>query len=285
MNGRKKLGEILVEQNILSTKTVERMVSLSQRANKRLGTILEEIGLVTSQELAMALAIQHKLKTAFNFSKAYFAPELLSLVTPDTARQNLIFPLKIEGSKLCMAVFDPDNKKVINNIESNYSLTITPFVSTRTDINSAIYKHYFGLDTIEPKRNSVLIVDDDHLILERLSTILSRYYKVYTAPNGMDAYKEVVTKKPHVIVTDKEMPKLDGFGLLTAVHNTIDAEHTPIILISGATSTELESKAFKSGFFDFIQKPIKENTILTRVRRAFDYYEQSKYTIVRPQKY
>jgi PleD family two-component response regulator len=156
-------------------------------------------------------------------------------------------------------------------------LKAIPYVSSRKEIKAAIYKHYFRADTIEPVRKTILIVDDDHMVLERLHKILARYYKVFSANNGMEAYKEAVTKKPHVILTDKEMPKLDGFGLLNAVQSMPETKRIPVILLSGSTNAELESKAFQNGFFDFIQKPIKETTVLTRVKRAFDFYEQQSY--------
>lgn len=278
MSDRKKLGEILIEQNILCLKTVERMLCISQKANKRLGTVLEDMGLITDEELARALAMQHKLRTIFNFSKAYFSPELLRIITADTALKHLIFPLKQDKDKLGIAVFDPDNLKILRNIGANNSLTVIPYVSSRKEIKAAIYRHYFRAETIEPVRRTILIVDDDHMVLERLDKILARHYKVFSAKNGMDGYKEAVTKKPHVILTDKEMPKLDGFGLLNAVQSMPETQGIPVILLSGATSAELESKAFKSGFFDFMQKPIKETTVLTRVKRAFDFYEQHSYS-------
>ena len=277
MNGRKKLGEILIEQNILSLKTVERIVCASKKMNRRFGEVLEEMGLITGQELAIALAIQHRTKTVFNFSKAYFSPQLFNIVAADTALENLIFPLKLENDRLCVAVYDPSDNKILYNIETNNSLSIIRYVSSRADINTAIYKHYFGMSTLEPKRRTVLIVDDDHMVLDRLSSILSPHYQVLTASNGMDAYKEAVTKKPQVILTDKEMPKLDGFGLLNALKSMPDTRKIPVVLVSGATNTELESKAFKSGFFDFIQKPIRETTILTRVKRAFDSCGERSY--------
>ena len=240
---------------------------------------MEDMGLITGQELAVALAIQYRLKTALNFSKAYFSPELLDIVKADTALQNLIFPLKLENNILCVAVFDPSNVKILQNISANNSLSIVQYVSSRSEINKAIYQHYFGVSTIDPLRRTVLVVDDDHLVLDKLVEILSPHYKILTATNGMDAYKEAVTKKPHVIVTDKEMPKLDGFGLLSALQNMHETRKIPVILVSAATDTELESKAFKSGFFDFIQKPIRDTTILTRVKRAFNFCEQPNYSI------
>jgi CheY-like chemotaxis protein len=118
-----------------------------------------------------------------------------------------------------MAVFDPDDLKILRNIEANNSLTVIPYVSTRKEIKAAIYRHYFKANTIEPVRRTILIVNDDHFVLEQLHEMLGKCYKVFSAKDGMKAYREAVTKKPHVILTDKEMPKLCGFGLLNAIQS------------------------------------------------------------------
>ena len=120
----------------------------------------------------------------------------------------------------------------------------------------------------------VLVIEDDKLILTMLTNILSSDYQVYAAMDGMQGYKEVISKKPHVILTDKEMPKLDGYGLLDALKNLPESNNIPVILISGTTNAEVEAEAFAKGFFDFISKPVKELTLLTRVKRAFDYSEK-----------
>ena len=206
MTGRMKLGEIFVEQNILSVRTVERILALSQKGNKRFGTILEEIGLVTGVELAEALALQFKCKTVFNFAKASFPPELLRVLTADTALQHLIFPLKLESGRLHLAVSDPTSTKIIHNIAVNNDVQIIPYVSTRIEINAAICKHYFGIKVVEQVRKTVLVVEDDKMVLALLRNILSTHYNVCTAEDGMEAYKEAVSKRPHVILTDKEMP-------------------------------------------------------------------------------
>ena len=281
MSERKKLGEIFVEQNILCPKTVERVVNTSKKTNKRFGTVLEEFGLITGSELAEALALQYKCKTVFNFARASFSPQLLSIMTADTALQNLIFPLKLESGKLHMAVSDPTNTKIIHNIAANNNVSIIPYVSSRTEINTAICKHYFGMDVTKPVRKTVLVAEDDTMLLTLLRDILSKFYDVFTVADGMDAYKVAVGRKPHVILTDKEMPKLDGFGLLNALRSVPETKAIPVILVSGTATPEDESNAFEKGFFDFIPKPVKEITILTRVKRAVDFYELHNHLLMK----
>ncbi|MCM0081968.1 response regulator [Geomonas sp. Red32] len=261
--------------------TVDRVVGISKSLNKRFGTVLEEMGLITAGELAEALARQYSCRTVSNFARAAFPPQLLGVLTAETALQNLIFPLKLEQGKLHLAMFDPTPTRLLANIAANNQVTVIPYVASRKEINQAICRHYFGLDVGEPARRSVLVAEDDKFVLSMLGNLLSKQYEVFSATNGMDAYKEAIGRKPQVILTDMEMPKLDGFGLLTALQSIPETKGIPVILISGTTSAEAESKAFERGFFDFIPKPVKETTILTRVKRAFDFYDQHNYLFLR----
>ena len=275
MKERKKLGEIFVEQNLISAKTTERVIAISRHLNKRFGTVLEEMGLVTGEELAYALAQQHNCKMISNFTNGSFPPQVLDIIPAEVALQYLLFPLKREGDKLALAMADPTNTKVVGNIAANNNLSIIPFVATSKEINAAICKNYFGMDITEPTRKSVLIVDDDKLILETVSRMLNKEYLIYTAVDGMEAYKVAVSKKPHVILTDKEMPKLDGYKLLSSLKNLAETKATPTILISSTTSIEEELKALEAGFFDFIRKPINPPILLAKVKRAFEFFEKN----------
>jgi CheY-like chemotaxis protein len=271
------LGEIFVEQNLLTPTTVKRVVEISRRIDKRFGTVLEEMGLITGEELAFALGKQYNCKMISNFARGTFSQELLSIIPAEVALQNLLFPLKREGNKLALAMYDPTNTRLVANIAENNNLSILPFVATSKEINTAICINYFGKDIVEPTRKTVLVVDDNKVILEMLKNILSKDYQVVTAEDGLEAYKETLSKKPHVILVDKEMPKLDGYGLISSLRNLPETKNIPTILISGTISTEEELTAFEKGFYDVIHKPIQPPVVLARVKRAFDFYEKKPY--------
>ena len=275
MKERRRLGEIFVEQNLLSTKTVERVIVISKNLHKRFGTVLEEMGLITGEELAYALARQYNCKMISNFTNGSFSSQVLGIIPAEVALQNLLFPLKREGDKLALAMADPTSTKVVSNIAANNNLSIIPFVATSKEINAAICRNYYGMDITEPTRNSILVVDDDKAILETVIRILNKDYLLYTANDGMEAYKVVLSKKPQVILTDKEMPKLDGYKLLSSLKNIAETKSIPTILISATTSIEEELKALEAGFFDFVRKPINPLILLAKVKRAFDSFEKN----------
>ena len=279
MGDRKKLGEIFVETGVVTVKTVERALTLAQAHNRRLGELLEDMGLVTGEELRDALAIQYKCKTANNLSKLEIAAELKQLISLEVAIENFLFPLKVEGKNLALAMADPTNTKVVENIAASNGLKIYPYIATKKDIHAAICKHYIGKEPNLTSEKTVLVVDDDNLIRNVYREILKKNgYRVVVAADGMDGYRQAISEKPHVIVTDKEMPKLNGYALLASLRNSPDTRQIPVILVTGtAMNAEEESKAFEKGFFDYITKPVNEITLAVRVKRAFQFYEHRYY--------
>lgn len=277
----RKLGEILVERNLLCQVTVERVIKIATKLGKKTGAVLEEMGLITEEELAQALALQFNLRPLSSFAKAGFPPEVLAILPAEVALEHTLFPLTIDGNRLALAMADPTETKIVDNIAANNSLIIVPFISTKSEIRRAICKHYFGLDSVDTPKKTVLIVEDERITLGIMKDILSKHYRVITAADGIEAYKEVISKKPHVVLTDEEMPKLNGFGLLTALRAVPETKQIPIILISGTPSDTAEAQAFEKGFFDFISKPVKEITLLTRVKRAYEFSEKQNYLFLR----
>lgn len=267
---RKRLGQIFVEKGLLTEVSVQRLIDHARCKNLRLGTLLEVIGLITPEELAEALAIQYRCRTIMNFSKHSFPAGTLRIVPMEMAVENTIFPLKLEEGKLGLAVADPTLEKLFQEISDLHGVKIIRFVSTRTEINRAIAKHYLGLRMGESEARTILLVEDDALVRESVTNILSKQgYRVETAVDGMDAFNKIFSLRPSLVITDKVMPKLSGYEFLYAVRKIPEFRYTPVILMTAAATPDEEKEAFEKGFFDLILKPVKEIGLLTRIQRAF----------------
>jgi len=272
---RKRLGEIFVERGIISATTCERVLQRAQQLNRRFGSVLEDLDLISGEELASALAAQYGCRTLCNLARLNVPPELLKLIPFEAAMQHLIFPLKREGDRLAVATADPTESRILGNLAADSGLQIVPFVATRQEIREAISRHYLGKPAARPASPTVLAVDDDKTVRTLLSDCLGKAgYRVVTARDGMEAFKSVIAESPHVVISDMEMPKLDGYGLLNALKNIPETRHIPVIMITGkARDEEEELKAFQRGFFDVILKPFSQASVLARVRRAFHFYD------------
>ena len=281
MAQKMKLGEIFVEQNLLSPVTVDRIVGVAKVLKKRFGTVLKEMGLVTDEELAGALAQQFNCRTIFNFSHHTYPRQLLDIIPSEVALNNRLFPLKLQDDILALAIIDPTNIKIVKNIADNNNLRMVLFVTTCKEIDQAICRHYFGLTEEKKPKNTILIADGDKGNAANLSHALSREYSVHVADDGIEAYKETLSKKPHVILADAELSKIDAFGLFDALKNIPETKSIPLILTSSKNSPELEATAFKKGFFDFVAKSANPSSVLNRVKRAFESCEKEQYLFMR----
>lgn len=275
MQQRKRIGEVLVEQGVVTAKTVERMLVVAKRLNKRLGTLLEDLEIITPEELAQVLALQYGTKVASNLVNYAFPPDLLKIISPENALQYIIFPLKMEQNRLLLAMADPTDTKIVTNIAVNRDISIVPMVATRREIMAAICKFYYGRALEEQKERTILVVDDDPTVIQMLSMLLGKNgFKVIGASDGMEGFKEAISKSPHVIITDKGLPKIDGYALLDSLKKIPETKSIPVLLITGQKSDQEEAIAFNKGFFDFIPKPFGEVTIVSRVKRALLFYDR-----------
>jgi len=112
----------------------------------------------------------------------------------------------------------------------------------------------------------ILVVDDFEGNRELLSDFLGEVYEVETAANGQEAIDRMIAGEKYALVLlDLVMPVVDGFGVLEyrAKHHLED--DYPVIIISGDSGVETESRCFDYAISDFIAKPFKEKVVLKRV--------------------
>ncbi|MDB9514249.1 response regulator [Kamptonema animale CS-326] len=112
----------------------------------------------------------------------------------------------------------------------------------------------------------VLIVDDDVLMLARLSGFLTPWgIEVITLTEPQQFWEVLVSNKPDLVVLDIEMPFINGLELCQVVRQDIQWENLPILVVTAHTDPESLQKAFIAGADDFISKPVLGPELVTRV--------------------
>ncbi len=104
------------------------------------------------------------------------------------------------------------------------------------------------------EKNRVLIVDDDNMTLQTLSMALEDDYDTLTATNGLNALKTLAREDIDVILSDLDMPGLNGIELLAKINEM--EEPVPVIVISGQGNIEAAVEAMKLGACDYVSKPV-----------------------------
>ena len=101
----------------------------------------------------------------------------------------------------------------------------------------------------------ILVVDDEPDAVELLLEFLTaKGYDVITASDGEEALRQVKEHRPHLILLDVRMPKLNGMEVLKRVRE-IDHE-VGVIMVTAVNEEETGREALKMGAFDYITKPL-----------------------------
>ncbi|MBI5483486.1 MAG: response regulator [Deltaproteobacteria bacterium] len=272
----KHLGDILVEAEIISRKTLERALERQKLEKKRLGVILEEMGVITDEELIEALSKQFNFKTLKNFVGHGYSQELLELLPSDFAMKKLVFPLKAKDSMLAVAISDPFDLETMEMLSRITGLQIIPVLATRKEILDAISVHY--LKSSSSEGGEAILVAEDSLPVATLIQIalVKEGYKVLLASDGLEALKIAMAERPKLIITDSIMPRMDGYGLLRAIKANPMTSEIPIIMLTSKASTEDEQKALEFGFSDFIPKPVQPVRVVSRVKHILEREKRFK---------
>ncbi len=118
--------------------------------------------------------------------------------------------------------------------------------------------------SVFPARPRLLVVDDEPLILEGLTRLLStRDYDVVTAGGGCDALIAIGKQQFDAILLDLGMPDLNGAEVLRFVADR--SADTPVIVVSGDSTIDAAIRALRGGAADFVRKPYEPEELLRRI--------------------
>ncbi len=114
----------------------------------------------------------------------------------------------------------------------------------------------------------VVMVVDDSLTVRKASTrLLERYgYRVITGKDGEDGLEQLQKEIPDIILSDIEMPRMDGFEFSKNVKNNEKYAHIPIIMITSRTADKHREHAMSLGVNMFLGKPYKEDELIDGIR-------------------
>jgi type IV pilus assembly protein PilB len=137
----KKIGQILIESGIVTKDQIQQAVDLQNEKGGIIGSILIALGYVTEEQIAHALTAQFGFPY-LPLSNYALDRNIVRLIPKDAAiKHNLIAIDKI-GNSLTIAMSDPLNAQVTEEIESITKCNIQIFLSTPTDIKDAIKRYY-----------------------------------------------------------------------------------------------------------------------------------------------
>lgn len=118
-----------------------------------------------------------------------------------------------------------------------------------------------------PNRQSILLVEDNKVMLHFLFKKLSPTYNLFCALNGAEALVKLheIPVLPDLILSDIMMDKMDGFAFAKAISEQNAYNHIPIIFLSAKDAPITRLKGLRLGAIDYIQKPFSSDVLLLKI--------------------
>ena len=117
----------------------------------------------------------------------------------------------------------------------------------------------------------ILVVDDDQVLRNIMARHLSAHgYEVVTAAGGMEALKILDTLTPDLMTLDIGMPGMNGYEVCRIIRKESPVKSLPILIISGNTHPEDQTKAFEMGADKYITKPFEMTEVLLAIKTLLD---------------
>jgi type IV pilus assembly protein PilB len=140
-----RLGELLLQEGVINQPQLEKAISVQRKEGGRLGEILLKLKIITEEQLVIAIGKQLGIPY-FSLGTGMLKPaadqNLEELVPVDVAKKNLILPLSRTLNSLTVAMSDPLDLILMDNLKKLTGCHINPVISTRTNIAKAIEEYY-----------------------------------------------------------------------------------------------------------------------------------------------
>jgi len=127
---------------------------------------------------------------------------------------------------------------------------------------------------MENLQSKILVIEDEQFIRENIQELLEACgYNVHTASNGKEGVLEAIDFKPHLIVCDVMMPKMDGFKVLEYIRKTSAIQNTPFIFLTAKVDKRDVRQGMELGADDFITKPFTTKELTHAIESRLKRYD------------
>ena len=121
----------------------------------------------------------------------------------------------------------------------------------------------------------VMLVDDSKMVRVKSSRLLASHgFQVVTANDGIDALKQLENCCPDLLITDVDMPEMDGFGLVAALKGDARTRQIPLVMITSAEDRHRE-EALRVGVGLVMGKPYDEAALIAHIR-SFKFFAKAE---------
>ena len=194
-----RIGDILVRDGLISREQLDKALAEQKASGTRVGYNLVKLGFIQEIELTKTLAKQYKMP-AVDLSKFVVDPKIAKLIPTDLASKNLVLPLKRDGRQLTVAMADPTNLAVLEDLKFITRYDIFPVIAGEFTLRTIIDKIY-GKEA-EEAQMSALLDTIDEINEEEVEVVEQKEEEVSAAAMQAQMDDAPVVKLLNAILTD-----------------------------------------------------------------------------------
>jgi type II secretory ATPase GspE/PulE/Tfp pilus assembly ATPase PilB-like protein len=145
MAEKKKLGEMLIEAGLIDNLQLDSALGHQRNWGGRLGSILIELGFIKEEDMAGVIEKQLHFP-CIEIMSLNVPKEAIDSIKVEIAKKYTVFPIKLEGSTITLAMMDPTDLRITDELQFITGKRIKPALALESEIKRAIKKYYEGVD-------------------------------------------------------------------------------------------------------------------------------------------
>jgi two-component system chemotaxis response regulator CheY len=115
----------------------------------------------------------------------------------------------------------------------------------------------------------ILTIDDSPTMRGIVAAVLEpNGFEVHLANDGVEGLERLPAADPHLVITDINMPRLDGFGVIEGVRASSSHASVPILVLTTESAAELKDRARRAGATGWIVKPFDDTRLIDTINRV-----------------
>lgn len=207
-DGKKQLGRILLQRKLVTAEELDGLLEQQRTEGRRLASTAAASGKIDPEELLSALSEQYGLP-GIDLRRVKIALEHLALVPVDIAKKHLVLPLLVKEDGLFLAMADPGNKRIIDEIEFVTGKRVFPYVALHGALNDVIEVAYTALAHGETHYEGPLAAEGSGVAVRsdrpgRMSLLPEQEHALVGAPRAGGLFDDELSRPLMVIPTEAD---------------------------------------------------------------------------------
>ena len=181
-SGAERLGELLIAEGLINREQLTAGLAEQKATGHRLGYVLVKLGLVQEIEITKFLGRQYRMP-AVDLARFDVDPKILKMVPAEFAQKNVVLPLKREGRTLTIAMADPTNSGVLEDLKFITRYDLFPVIAGEFTLRGLLEKYYESQDQqLETLLKDMEGLDDDVEIVKETEDETASQAQIDDAP-------------------------------------------------------------------------------------------------------